>query len=85
MYTHGTHPASSRATSRDPTENPTEDPRGGLRCWSAPAQDKRAYIHLRPDPLLRGQTCCSQEVCTMYTADLCYAEVGFNTIMYYVL
>ena len=53
---------------------------------------------LRPDPLLRGRTYVrtypgasrgysyvhGTEV-TVCTGDSCYAEVGFNTIMYYVL
>jgi hypothetical protein len=53
---------------------------------------------LRPDPLLRGRTYVRTypgasrgyryvygTEATVCTGDSCYAEVGFNTIMYYVL
>jgi hypothetical protein len=53
---------------------------------------------LRPDPLLRGRTYVRTYLrasrgysyvhgieVTVCTGDSCYAEVGFNTIMYYVL
>jgi hypothetical protein len=57
-------------------------------AYAVGARRPRISVHTfisAQKPLLRGQTGCSREVCATYTADLCYAEVGFNTIMYYVL
>ena len=84
IYTHGTHLVSSRKSRGDPAENPAEYPEGTWRLPGLQGPSVRHWLLIRQPCTASDNTGKAIDVIKCKGAS-CYAEVGFNTIMYYVL